>query len=544
MVLFKKLPGLRGALRRLMAVACLAALLASGCAFQSHMREGDDHYDDGNYEAALESYEKAKELKPDSEKAAERLEATKKALVSGWRMEAEKAIREDDWIGAVNAAAEALSVAPENDATRVLVQDVGFKAREKAQERADVGDYAESLALYEAITQGLSTERLKTQPKARLVRQKWATVVRSRAREAEAESLDGLALLNWAKAADLQPDSGYESKVEEVYQRVLSKARYQVCMKRPRRDVGYRAVIDALERSRLPDGLRLDTGDGQDQCDAEMQLRVGQPGFDRSQSTHTEVVEYQSGTREVPNPRYERYERELNREKKELLEAEQEVDYQREQVDRYRTQVAQEGPSPNTSTGAEQNLSRAESRLDSARRDLESQRRRVQRAYDQLDRTDRYRQEAVYDELAYTVTTHRIDGHLRLRGELEGADTISIDQELGVSASDAQHPAQAPADIAADPLTLPPESKLVAQLYERASAHAAKVLEGQFEDYREQLIEEDGEVEARERVDALVRYLVLDPTRFDEGAVAEIDELTGIPSADALVRGAAKNQAE
>ncbi|MGM0555957.1 MAG: tetratricopeptide repeat protein [Myxococcota bacterium] len=523
-----------------LAFILLMALWASGCAYQSHMRQGDDQYEQGNYEAALESYEKARELKPESQDAAERLKQTKKALVGRWRLEAEKSLRKGDWVGAVEAAAEALSVAPENDATRVLVQDVGFKAREEAKKRAGQGNYAASLSLYQAILQGLTTERVKTEPEARLVRQKWATVVRSRAREAESDSLHGLALLNWVKAANLQPNAGYESKAAGVYARVLESARYHVCLSRKQRDVGYRAVAASLEQLRLPDGLALSTSKPSDECDAELVFDVGRPDFDRSQSTHTEVVEYQSGTREVPNSAYERRERELNREKRELLDAEEEVDYQREQVDKYRSQVAQEGPTPNTSTGAEQNLSRAESRLESARRDLESQRRRVQRAYDELDRTDRFTEEPVYQELAYTVTTHRIEGSLRLTGELRGAETVALEQDLGVSAADQQHPAQKPANIAEDPLTLPPENELGSQLYARAASYTAKVLEDQFEDYRERLLEHESSASAREQVDALVRYLVLDPRQFSEQAVRDIEELTGIPEADALVRHAAE----
>jgi tetratricopeptide (TPR) repeat protein len=542
MFLVEKLPeGLFG--RGIIWVA-LVVLLSSGCAFQSHIRQGDDQFDDGNYKAALESYEKAQELKPDSEKAAERIKETKKALINKWRLKAENAIRDGDWVGAVDAAAQALAVAPESNATRVLVQDVGFKAREEAAKRAEEGDFAASLAVYDAILDGLTTERVKTRPEARLVRQKWATVVRGQARKAEEQSLDALALLNWSKAAELQPDSGYERKVVEVYERVLGEARYQVCLRRKRRDAGYRSVVQALEAVELPDGLDLDTSPEADECDGELQLRVGQPDFDRSQSTHTETVEYQSGTKQVPNPAYERREKELNREKSELLDAEQEVDYQREQVDKYRSQVAQEGPTPNTSTGAEQNLSRAESRLESARRDLESQRRRVQRAYDDLERTSRFREEPVYQELAFTVMTHRIEGTLRLRGELEGEETISLDQELGVSASDQQHPAQAPADIPEDPLTLPSENELVTQLYKRAASHAAKVLEERFEDYRVRLLEQENGDSPQERVDALVRYLVLDPTQFDEQAVQEIDDLTGIPDSDALIRRAAQSSSK
>jgi tetratricopeptide (TPR) repeat protein len=504
------------------------------------MRQGDNHYDQGNYEAALVSYEKARELKPESEDAAERLKQTRKALVGRWRLQAEKAIRDEEWVVAVEAAAEALSVVPEADATRVLVQDVGFKAREEAERRADMGKYAASLALYQAILDGLTTERVKTEPEARLVRQKWATVVRSRARQAESDSLHGLALLNWTKAADLQPNAGYESKASEVYAQVLESARYRVCLKRKRRDVGYRAVLEAIERQRLPDGLLLDASGDVESCDAEFSFAVGRPHFEQSRSTHTEVVEYQSGTRQVPNAAFERRERELNREKRELLEAEQEVDYQREQVDQYRSQVAEEGPSPNTSTGAEQSLSRAESRLDAALRDLESQRRRVQRAYDELDRTDRFTEEPVYQELAYTVTTHRLDGTLRLTGEFRGGETVALDQEIGTSATDEQHPAQRPANVAEDPLTLPPEEELAAQLYARCASYTAKVLEGQFEAYRQRLLEAHDSAEARERVDALVRYLVLDPTRFSEQAVRDIDALTGIPEADVLMRYAAK----
>lgn len=519
----------------------LVALVLTGCAFQNHIRQGDRHFENEKYRAALESYEEAHQLKPDSEKAAERVERAKKALLNHWRFQAEEALRKGDWVAAVEAAAEALEVAPGNDATRVLVQDIGYKAREEAAARADADEYAESLALYDAIIERLTTERLKAEPEARLVRQEWATILRGQAQQAEADQLDGLALLNWAKAADLQPDSGYESKMDSLYARVLADARYRVCLEKKRRGVGHRTVTEALNQLRLSDGLELvERREGKD-CDVELELTVGQPSFDEIQSTHTAVKEYQSGTREVPNPAYERRERELNREKRELLEAEEEVDYQREQVDKYRSQVAGEGPTPNTSTGAEQNLSRAESRLEAARRRLESQRGRVQQAYDDLDRTDRYSEEPVYDELTYTVTTYRIDGQLRLRGTLEGEETVAIDQKLGVSASDEQHAAHPKAGVDEDPLTLPPENELVSQLYNRAASYVGEVLTADFEDYRQRLLQRESSDDARRDVDALVRYLVLDPREFDEQAVVKIDDVTGIPDADDLIRRAAES---
>ena len=125
-------------------------------------------------------------------------------------------------------------------------------------------------------------------------------------------------------------------------------------------------------------------------------------------NTRSESARYQSGTKQIPNPFHKMAQDKVRDRERAVLEAEKEVTNQERYVAQYSQDVAREGDTPNTSTGAEQNLSNAQSRLDSARNRVNSERSQLQQARDDLGRTQPTTEEAVYSTcLLYTSPSPR-----------------------------------------------------------------------------------------------------------------------------------------
>ena len=519
-------------LKRWLAILALL-FLVTGCAYSKHMNTGNKAFDEGNYEMALEQFEAALKIDPNSTEAAEKAQASREKLVGQFAEQAQAALAADDILGAIDAAALAWEKLSDGESTKQLIQDVSNATHAKAQTLAQDKDWANSLMLYETIGRALPTEAERARPKADEVKGRWVEELKIGAQEAEAAGRKGDAALQYAKLTQLSGDPTFGGKRDQLRNDVLAQYRYVVKVG-GRSSEGLNVVLGGL--SGYGQGTALLVAQQPERgvpVAADARLTVARPKFRTDTTTRTETASYQSGTQQVENPFYKSKQDSVLQEEQRLLDKENEVTRLESDVDRYRSDVAKEGDTPNVSTGAEQNLYNAENRLESARRSVEDQRRQVQRAKEDLARESPTKEEPVFSELQYTITTHTLTAETSFEASIKHSDkrpAVEVSVPLSTQATDDAHPAQSVANVPEDPLQLPPKSQLTTELYGRALAEAQGAISKSFDDWRNALIETAMAAGTDdERVDWLAIYIITNPDSVSPKVPADISAFRGIP---------------
>lgn len=510
----------------------LCALVLIGCAYGKHLRAGDAAFAVGDYEVALQRYEAAVAVDPSSEEAAEKVRLARVKLVEESAVVARAALRNHDLLGAMVATRRAWDRLPDAQPTRDLIAEVSEATFRRAQELASGGDFANALMLYETLGETLPSEVEVSRPHANEVRDRWSRQLEDHAVTAEAAGRKADALLAWAKLAQLSAAPEHVRQRDELRYQVLSEWGYwvQLSGRGPAYENVVAGVSGVARGSALRVAERLPTGRP---ADARAVLKFSRASFVTETSSHNQTVQYQSGTRQVENPFYRTKQDRLLDEERRLVDDQNEVDRLDNDVSRYEDAVAREGDTPGVSTGAEQSLSNARSRLESARRSLQDQRNAVQRAKEELAREPQTREEPVYSDHTYIITTHTRIGQLKLDATITHADRrppIEVSDIARIEASDEAHPAQSIAGIAEDPLTLPGDGALSAELDAQAVDKSRAALAASFRSWRDTLLERaNAAPNDDERVDLLVIYIVTDPTDVIPSVPADLSAMRGVP---------------
>jgi tetratricopeptide (TPR) repeat protein len=510
----------------------LAALLAACGPYHRHMKSGDEYFEQGQYERALAEYEAAKRIKPEKEETRRKIRRTRDRLVENYRRQARAELQGGNYVEAILIASEALDMFPGFDPVGRLVDEVTASTTAEAERLLGQRDYAGAITLYRAIYLQLPTHKRLVEEPLIAAKETWADELRRRAEAAREEGLRGVALLYDAKIVELVPDDVVAERRRELHDGLLAEHSYTVRPVRKGRKSAYRDAVDALEAFAVDRAVRVTT-DADAEVDATVRIDAARPKFEHRRDQRTASERYVSGTRQVPNPRYDRLQDRLNREERELNDHERDVVRYERDVSRYQSQVDREGRTPNTTTGAEQNLDRARSNLSRAREDVIDQREELQRVREDLADEPRTRTEEVYSTHSYVITEHtlratmRVDGTVEHNGERE---PIPIDTTLEAVARDDAHPPQPIIDRPADPLDLPSEGAMAVQLDAEAAAVVRERVAQSFAGWRAQLLASALEAsDDRVRLDRLVLYVLTDPTLVDPRAVEEIARISGIP---------------
>lgn len=520
-------------------LALLVALLITGCAYSRHMNAGDKAYDAGDYEAALVQYEAALRVDPNSREATEKALQAREQLVGVYAEEVQAALVADDVLRAMNAAAKAHERLPEGESTAKLVENVKNATFARAQDLAHERDYANALMLYDSIAQYLPPTAEQARELGQTVKSRWISDLTTGAEAAETAGRKGDAALLYGKLSQLTGDPTHRESRDRLRNEILAEHRFVVRVGGRSSD-GLRAILGGLqgygEGTALQVAQELERGV---EPGADVRFTVKRPRFRVDKTQRTEVATYQSGTKQVDNPFYRSRQDDLLREEERLTDAENEVTRLESDVDRYRNAVASEGDTPDVTTGAEQNLYNAQNRLESARRNVSDQRDRVQRAREELAREPQFRDEPVYTDLQFLVTTHTLVAESELQaivtrhGEKK-KETVKV--PLARQASDDAHPAQPVANVAEDPLQLPTRADLEAELYTLALAEAQRVVSGEFSRFRAQLLERAVNAPTDdERVDLLAIYIVTNPGDVSGQVAPDIAAFRGIPDPVAVL---------
>lgn len=524
-------------LAHLLATVTLVLTLA-GCGYKQALQRGDAAMVSQQYEDALAHYQRALELKPDSAEAREKVARAQDRAVEVRVEGARHKLGSKDFHGAIAEAAGAVAILPQSASVRGLVDEVIAALVAEAQRLGDAGVHAEALALLDHALAGLPGERARLDGPRHAAIDRWVQQLDTGASAAEGAGRLADALLQRATIAELSGDAGAQASRDRLLAALRARAVYRVGIAAIR-DPASLAVAQRLvgaDRTRWLEVL----APGPVPADAAAVLTFNLPRarFTTDKSERSQSARYQSGTKQVPNTFHKMAQDKVFDQERRVLEAEKEVSKQEGYVAQYRKDVEREGPSPNTSTGAEQNLYNAENRLESANRNLLSERNQLQQRRDELQRTPQTKEEPEYATVQYKITTHVLSASTRLTGLLtpRTGERITIGRELSVQARDDAHDAQSVANIPADPLDLPSRDSLEAQLAEAAVAELAARVGEAFGAYRQRA--RDGATSDDDRVERMALFLLLDPTAGDPALDEALWQLRGIPQASARLRRA------
>ncbi|MBA2662505.1 MAG: hypothetical protein H0U74_09445 [Bradymonadaceae bacterium] len=470
--------------------------------------------------------------------ATQRVETTRVRLVEVWAERSRASIRLENYLEAIDNAARALSFSPNNPQARAIEREVVVRIEERAGKVLESADFAQALRLYDAVFERLGNQGQEAQERRAEIRIRWSKDLVKRADVAEQDSQPARGVLLLSKAFALTADPELASRRDAYLDRVRAERRYKVLAVGNSAEAGFAYVSERLMREMMGPFFEV-YSPTVDKPQASLRLAVGKPRFDTDRRTRTERVNYQSGTRQAPNPHYKSRQDRVHDEERRVLEVEQEITRQQQYVSKYQSDVEREGPSPNVSTGAEQNLSNARSRLESAQRRVIDQRQQLQRARDDLNNSPQFVEEAVYSDHTYTVTTHTLRAAASLHGELthrDGRAAIPLDAQLQVEASDDEYAAQPVINLAERRLELPSAQALTPRLYEQAYRRSYDALAHSFEQHRLELFDRAKNTTASDqRSELYVIYMLMDLGSIEPSASIALAALEGIPDSVAVL---------
>ena len=514
----------------------LSVTLMMGCAWKGHLNKGDDFMAAANYDAAATEYAEALRLRPDDQEIAAKLADAKAGQIEARSQRARAALDANNDGEAISLAAEVYAILPNHPKTVALIDQVVEVTGGRAKAAAAAGQFAAAMATYDGIISRLPSVQDRVSADASAVAQAWIAQLTTASSEAETAGRLSSALLYRAKIVELS--GAGQAERDAIRDQVVAQLRYLVRIKTRANDDGANAVAAALLGKQGASLLEIvREGEG---AAATLSVKLGRPKFATDKQRREESAQYQSGTKQVPNPFYESAQSDVLDEERRLVDRENEVTKQQQYVEQYTADVAREGDTPGVSTGMEQNLSRAQSRLEAARRSLQDQRNVLLRAKEKAASTPQTKEEPVYATHTFTITTHELSATVAVKAELKHADgqpSLALDQPLSVAAVDDAHGAQNVAGISEDPLTLPSKDELAGQLYAQAAPAVGRLIVTSFANHRAALLAKASAAsDPGEKLELLLRYVIVDAQNVDAQVVADILAISGVPGASLLLR--------
>lgn len=496
-------------------------LLVSGCAFSNFMEAGDNAAKAGRWEAAYHNYARAAAEDEDSDEAKQKRDYARLQWLTIQATEARADAQRGDTLGAIVAARKAWEIWPEHVDAISVVKDISAVVSQHASRLAGQQDYANAVMLHEAAIRELDYARPVHVDQVASIKRTWQGVLAGDAQAAETAGRPADALLIWGKAAQLSNDAEHQRRYKNLRTQIQSEMAYLHAVDPKGADADYVA-------SRLAETRRGTLTVAVGAAKAQSSSKLGVEAFRVSDKREAipASVEYQSGVKQVANPFYESKLRTVQDEERRLSEAENDVTKLENRVSQYEQDVAREGDSPNTTTGAEQNLYYARNDLQRARDKVISQRQTVVRAKEDLAREQQFKEEPVYKTWNFQKikVTRTATARLTLRVKHpDGRPDSVVNEDVTVAVSDEMHEAQSVAQLAADPLVLPTEADLRVSVRDAATERARTEILRDFAEWRGNVLKEAmARSNVDERVELLVRYVVADPKSADPAAVSEL----------------------
>lgn len=521
---------------RWLCLICIVFLV--GCSYGRAIKRGDELFQSGRYEEALSAYEEALREKPASEQAVAGIRAARQQMVRLRIDAAQSALAEGDLLSAL-AQWNAASSVPGKYAD---LQKLGTRLVQQAVEQTEIGieneEYSYVLDVYERFYHSGLGEQHDFGGRHAEVSEGWAAKLYRRGQQASEEGQGARAVLLFGKAALLDNRVEYRAERDRVWQRVREELLYRVRVHFIS-DSGVQVVWTGPELL-APNALfmRVSQDFAGAKSDADLYVQSLETTIQHGEWRRVVSVEYQSGTRTVPNPEYAYLERELYQADRRLMSAEREATDEQQKVARFQVELERarererDGTSTYRSRQALADLEGAQIRLNRAYEDVQDRRRNVQRLRDRMYRTYQFLEEPVYSLYDYPITTYWVEGAVEVDVQIEHADgreAIRFVRELTVKQSDEAYDSHPTIGVSRKLVDLPADQEIEEQLLQKVAEEIMVAARESFDNHRAMVLARAKAESGRSaRVDDLVRSMLLSGREARQDVEDEIYELEGI----------------
>ncbi|RVU42276.1 hypothetical protein EA187_16960 [Lujinxingia sediminis] len=531
-------------LRGLIHITVLSMLVVGvGCAHGRSLKHGDEHFERGNYEAALRSYRDAQIARPGSQEALQRARRAERLLVDDALVALDKAVDGQQRVEvALGRADEVLEIVRSDDLRERLTTRFGsavltladrFRGEGRIATALSVLDQAQSVV--ESHPSAFGDGFQEFSHRVSELERVWSEELVGRAHAAMEGGRPASAALYGAMAQSLDATVLSVGVADRFAREVRQRHGWSIVAEyvNPSRVKG----IEAAVRARAPFaaiGFGVDVREFQ--YEADLNLDGSEPRLERWEEAEQRSEEYQSGTREVSNPAYVDQRDELLRAEESVVRLERDIAKSEHALHEHRREYREDERKGLPTSLSSTRIEREEERLSELREDMIDARYRVEREYLELQRIPPTLLEPVYSMHSYEVIAQW--------AELSATYDVVVDVpgvafehtgSVEVAERDVsfRHRAQRELDLGArrDPL---PRESVLGDRFEASLAEevGAEVLSG-FDGYRRQWASRQGS--AVERVEALATYILLSPQRVDASLSSELARLSGIPAPEVVL---------
>lgn len=529
------------ALFRLGIIALL--VFGVGCAHGRSIKHGDEYFERGNYEAALRSYRDAQVARPGSEEALARARQAERLLADDATERLRAAVDGEGRVGpALQRADEVLGLVLSEDLQRRVVTQVESSVLTLVERSRVGGRLANALAILDqaqfvanshpgAFGKGYRVFSHRVDE----LEGQWSEELVERSRAAASGGRLASAALYGAMAQSLSGAPSPVGEPEGFARQVRVQHGWAVVAQQVGGDRA--SSVEETLRAREPfAAIGFGADARQYQFEAVMSLEGSEPRVERWEEVEQRSEEYQSGTREVPNPAYLSQRDELIEAESYVVRLERDIAKSEHELHEYRREFRKDKREGMSTSLSSMGIEREEERLSRLHEDMIDARYRVEREYLELQRIAPTLLEPVYSMHSYEVVAQWAELAATYDVVID-APALAFEHIGSVDVAEREvsfrHSAQPVIDLRArrDPL---PRAAVLGELFEASLAEgvADELLTG-FERYRRQFVDRPGS--AVERVEALATYILLSPQRVDASLAHELAELSGVPAPEAVL---------
>ncbi len=511
------------ALRTAILVGLLCASLAlTGCAYQNAVDRADLWAQQGQWERALEEYRKANRLDPDGEDAIAGMVQAKTQIATRLLDGAARSLDARDYEGAFEQADAAGQFAPDEPRVWQLYEAITSRIIAEATELISSGAHLDGLALLEMLIEQRPEIERALNDTVKQAELSWADRLRGQAASDEEAGHTAPAFVRMAMASALSNTKDDVASRERLRRAIVSDQAYAV-----RLGLTADAVRAADVRERfnghLARGRRyIRIVDKPRDPGVTITAKISKGVCKQTSRSDVASHRYISGTRQIPNPAWERLQDDLLDAERDLLNLEQRSDDALERLERAEDELERAIENNSSSISSRRND------VQNRRRELFDARKRMRRARqeslnirDRINREQPFTEEDVYSTFNYEVKHWTRTCTITLEGtisEADGAKARPFKTTEAAATSDKSHDAFVRFNIPQDRLNFPSSDASLVQHTDTLVARTlANMALERMREHRERLIAEAQAVESADLAEATRLYLLAFVLEPDDG---------------------------
>lgn len=514
----------------LVSIVLFTALLLAACGPSQAFVRASAAEQAGDWPSAVRSYRTALQAEPEDEEVLAALQNAEMQLVASTVARVQDSLFLLDYPQVVSAHTEAVELMPGNPTLTMLEDAIQASASADftAALQADRARYVfeESELLVSYLPDSAVLAELRSDARHAFVAQ-----LQSRAEFAEEEDRLGDAYLAWIQVAALAPNTPGSERARGHRTRIRDEITFRYA-------VEYDGVLAGAAPPIIRGALAVSTDDP---ADSSFSLRCEQPDPDITQTYTASVAQhaYLAGYREVPNPHYDSIWNRFSDAEARLIRSESDLIGAEEDYFRAEEERAEHFGESDYDT-YHRRWESAHQNLTNRRNQVQDRRETVHDIRGDLNRTPPTVTEEVWENFPYEVREYVRNAEAVLWYEVtrEGARPHQYHETLFTRTVDLEHDGFPHVGIASDPLSFPlSDSELREAVRNRGLQRIGEVVLEDFSAYRTGYLERGLELASTDRdssVEALMRYVILNPENIDPVAIEALDEYADLWDASVL----------